>query len=202
MAIRTANNQSMSAITALPSGVSAQSLILLSTSTASGDDNIDITSGIDSTYKEYIFKFTSIHPSGDTADFQFQVDTGTNTSYNQTMTSAGFVSEHDEGDTATTLATHSGSAVLHQETGFQDLGRSTGNDNDQCLSGYLHLFDPSNTTFIKHFYAAVNEAGSDNTSTQRFVLGYVNTTTALTRVRFKFDSGTIDAGTVKMYGVV
>ena len=201
MAIRTANNQSMSAITALPSGVSAKSLILLSTSTASGDDNIDITSGIDSTYKEYIFKFTSIHPSGDAADFQFQVDTGTNTSYNQTMTSAGFVSEHDEGDTATTLATHSGSAVLHQETDFQDLGRSLGNDNDQSLSGELHLFEPSSTTFVKHFMGVINEAGATNQTVQRFVSGYVNTTTAITRIRFKMDSGNIDAGIVKMYGV-
>ena len=92
---------------ALDSGVATGAMTLLSTATASSSATIDFTSGIDSTYKEYIFKFIDIHQATDAADFQFQVDTGTNTSYNQTITSAGFVSEHDEGDSATTLATHS-----------------------------------------------------------------------------------------------
>ena len=186
---------------ALDSGVATGSMVLLSTSTASSSSTIDITSGIDSTYKVYVFKFIDIHQSNDGADFQFQVDTGTNTSYNQTITSAGFVCEHDEADTATTLATHSGSAVLHQETGFQDLGRSLGNDNDQSLSGQLYLFDPSNSSHVTHFEAVINEAGSTNQSVQRHVSGYVNTTTAITRIRFKADAGTIDSGTIKLYGI-
>ena len=186
---------------AIDSGVPTGAMTLISTSTASSSATIDFTSGIDSTYKEYIFQFIDIHQATDGADFQFQVDTGTNTSYNQTITSAGFVCEHDEGDTATTLATHSGSAVLHQETGFQDLGRSLGNDNDQCLVGQLHLFDPSNSSHVTHFMAVINEAGSTNQSVQRHVSGYVNTTTAITRIRFKADSGNIDAGTIKMYGI-
>ena len=186
---------------ALDSGVATGAMTLISTSTASSSATIDITSGIDSTYKEYIFQFIDIHQATDGADFQFQVDTGTNTSYNQTITSAGFVCEHDEGDTATTLATHSGSAVLHQETGFQDLGRSLGNDNDQCLVGQLHLFDPSNSSHVTHFMAVINEAGSTNQTVQRHVSGYVNTTTAITRIRFKADSGNIDSGTIKMYGI-
>jgi len=186
---------------AIDSGVPTGAMTLISTSTASSSATIDITSGIDSTYKEYIFQFIDIHQATDGADFQFQVDTGTNTSYNQTITSAGFVCEHDEGDTATTLATHSGSAVLHQETGFQDLGRSLGNDNDQCLVGQLHLFDPSNSSHVTHFMAVINEAGSTNQTVQRHVSGYVNTTTAITRIRFKADAGTIDSGTIKMYGI-
>ena len=186
---------------ALDSGVATGAMTLLSTSTASSSSTIDFTSGIDSTYKEYIFKFIDIHQSNDGADFQFQVDTGTNTSYNQTITSAGFVCEHDEADTATTLATHSGSAVLHQETDFQDLGRSLGNDNDQSLSGQLYLFDPSNSSHVTHFEAVINEAGSTNQTVQRHVSGYVNTTTAITRIRFKADAGTIDSGTIKLYGI-
>ena len=186
---------------ALDSGVATGSMILLSTSTTSSSSTIDFTSGIDSTYKVYVFKFIDIHQSNDGADFQFQVDTGTNTSYNQTITSTGFVCEHDEADTATTLATHSGSAVLHQETGFQDLGRSLGNDNDQSLVGQLHLFDPSNSSHVTHFMAVINEAGSTNQTVQRHVSGYVNTTTAITRIRFKADSGNIDSGTIKMYGI-
>ena len=186
---------------ALDSGVATGAMTLISTSTASSSATIDITSGIDSTYKEYIFKFIDIHQATDGADFQFQVDTGTNTSYNQTITSMGFLSYHQEDDSAAALNAHSGSAILHQETGFQDLGRSLGNDNDQSLSGELHLFEPSSTTFVKHFMGVINEAANDNGTNQRFVAGYVNTTTAITRIRFKMDSGNIDAGTIKMYGI-
>ena len=186
---------------ALDSGIATGDMTLISTSTASSSATIDITSGIDSTYKEYIFKFIDIHQATDGADFQFQVDTGTNTSYNQTITSMGILSYHQEDGSAAALGAHSGSAILHQETGFQDLGRSLGNDNDQSLSGELHLFEPSSTTFVKHFMGVINEAANDNGTNQRFVAGYVNTTTAITRIRFKMDSGNIDAGTIKMYGV-
>jgi len=186
---------------ALDSGIATGAMTLLSTATASSSSTIDFTSGIDSTYKEYIFKFISIHQSNDGADFQFQVDTGTNTNYNQTITSAGFLAYHQEDDSASALSTHSGSAVLHQETGFQDLGRSLGNDNDQSLSGELHLFEPSSSTFAKQFMAVINEAASDNGTNQRHVTGYINTTTAITRIRFKADAGTIDSGTIKMYGI-
>ena len=201
MSINVCNDRSMASITSLPSGVSGSSLVLLSTATASSSATIDFTSDIDSTYKEYIFKFIDIHNATDAADFQFQVDTGTNTNYNQTITSAGFATEHSEDDSANAFGTHSGSAVLHQETGFQDLGRSLGNDNDQSLNGKLHLFEPSSTTFVKHFMGVINEAGATNQTVQRFVTGYVNTTTAITRIRFKADGGNIDAGTIKMYGV-
>ena len=186
---------------ALDSGIATGDMTLISTSTASSSATIDITSGIDSTYKEYIFKFIDIHQATDGADFQFQVDTGTNTSYNQTITSMGILSYHQEDDSAAALNAHSGSAILHQETGFQDLGRSLGNDNDQSLSGELHLFEPSSTTFVKHFMGVINEAANDNGTNQRFVAGYVNTTTAITRIRFKADSGNIDSGTIKMYGL-
>ena len=186
---------------ALDSGIATGDMTLISTSTASSSATIDITSGIDSTYKEYIFKFIDIHQATDGADFQFQVDTGTNTSYNQTITSMGILSYHQEDDSAAALNAHSGSAILHQETGFQDLGRSLGNDNDQSLSGELHLFEPSSTTFVKHFMGVINEAANDNGTNQRFVAGYVNTTTAITRIRFKADSGNIDSGTIKMYGI-
>ena len=186
----------------LETGDIGGSLVLLSTQTASSSSTIDFTSDIDSTYKEYIFKFIDIHQSNDGADFQFQVDTGTNTNYNQTITSAGLLAYHQEDGSAATVGTHSGTAVLHQETGFQDMGRGLGNDNDQSLSGYLHIFEPSSTTFVKHFMGIINEAANDDGTNQRFFSGYINTTTAITRIRFKADAGTIDSGTIKMYGVL
>ena len=103
---------------ALDSGVATGAMTLLSTATASSSATIDFTSGIDSTYKEYIFKFIDIHQATDAADFQFQVDTGTNTNYNQTITSSGLAAFNQEDDSARSVGTHTGSAVLHQEGGF------------------------------------------------------------------------------------
>ena len=201
MSINVCNDRSMASITSLPSGVTGSSLVLLSTQTASSSATIDFTSDIDSTYKEYQFHFTSIHPATAAADFSFQADTGTNTSYNQTITSSFFRAILSEADDTPNLAYVDGND-LAQSTSFQVLANGTGNDNDQCLSGILHLFDPSSTTFVKHFICTANELIASDQSYNLFCTGYFNTTTALTRVRFKFSSGNIDAGTIKMYGVV
>ena len=200
MSINVCNDRSMASITSLPSGVSGSSLVLLSEQTASSSATIDFTSDIDSTYKEYQFRFTDIHPQTDGQNFQFQADTGTNTSYNQTMTTTFFRAYHYEDDSTTGLAYHTPSD-LAQSTSFQRLAQS-GNGNDECVSGSLHLFDPSSTTFVKHFISTTNEYHGGDISQNSFIAGYFNTTTALTRVRFKFASGNIDAGTIKMYGVV
>ena len=201
MAIKAANDKSMSNITALPSGVSAKSMILLATETASSSATISFTSNIDSTYKEYIFKFIDIHPATDQKNLTFQVDTGTNTNYNQTITSGSFYLYHNEGDTTTSLQYITGYDQA-QGTGFQILSEATGNDNDACVCGTLHLFDPSNTTFVKHFMSRTQAAEGTGYSGDTYVAGYINTTTAITRVQFKMASGNIDAGTIKMYGVV
>tara|TARA_R100001594_G_C3907946_1_gene232564 strand:- start:21 stop:596 length:576 start_codon:yes stop_codon:yes gene_type:complete len=191
----------MASITSLPSGVSGSSLVLLSTQTASSSSTIDFTSDIDSTYKEYQFHFIDIHPSGDGTKFQFQVDTGTNTSYNQTITSTSFYAYHAEGGGSANLS-YDGSYDQAQGTGFQDLIFYQGNGNDESCVGILHLFDPSNSTFVKHFMSRGVRYSANDQASDEYAAGYVNTTTALTRVRFKFNSGTIDAGTIKMYGVV
>ena len=200
MALLTANNQSMTAITALPSAVAKGGLVLLATETASSSATISFTSNIDSTYKEYIFKYINIHPGTDVKDLQFQADTGTNTSYNQTITSAMFRAHHLEDDTGTSL-TYQDDRDLAQSTNFQSLTNAVGNGNDECVSGTLTIYDPSNTTFVKHFMSNTNEYQFENITMNCFVAGYFNTTTALTRVQFKMSTGNIDAGTIKMYGV-
>ena len=199
MSINVCNNNSMSAITSLPSGIGGGSLVLISTQTASSSSTIDFTSGIDSTYKEYIFKFINIHPATDNAELQFQADTGTNTNYNQTITSTHFRSRHDEADSTATLQ-YLTSGDQAQGTSFQRI-TDCGNDNDQNINGTLHIFDPSDTTFVKHFLIITSADDYRSEASQRFTAGYFNTTTALTRVRFKFDSGNIDSGTIKLYGV-
>tara|TARA_R100000655_G_scaffold26378_1_gene54351 strand:- start:156 stop:764 length:609 start_codon:yes stop_codon:yes gene_type:complete len=202
MAIKTANNQSMTAITSL-SGVTAGNLVLLATETASSSATISFTSGIDSTYKEYIFKFYDIHPATDDTRLTFQSDTGTNTSYNQTITSTCFQAKHSEADDDTGLAYQAGNDQA-QGTAFQRITDSIGNANDASAVGSLHIFDPSSSTFVKHFISRTQHmVGSSGVgSKDLYYAGYFNTTTALTRFQFKMASGDIDAGTIKLYGVV
>jgi hypothetical protein len=177
-------------------------MVLLSTFTSDGsDDTADFTSGIDSTYKEYQFHFTDIHPETDQKNFTFQVDTGTNTNYNQTITSSFFYAYHNEGDSNAVLEYFAG-ADQAQGTGFQLLSEATGNVADECVCGILHLFEPSSSTFLKHFMARTQAAEGTGHSGDSYAAGYINTTTAITRVRFKFVSGEIQSGTIKMYGIL
>ena len=200
MAIKTANNQSMSAITALPSGVSAKSMILLATETASSSATVSFTSNIDSTYKEYVFKFYDIHPATDGQTFGFQGDTGTNTSYNQTITSTWVYIQHGE-DAGSAGLGYSTSYDMAQATGFKALTSTQGNGNDESCAGTLTIYDPSNSTFVKHFIADTQQYYNGDDSLRVLSAGYFNTATALTRFQFKMSSGDIDAGTIKMYGV-
>tara|TARA_R100001224_G_scaffold87082_1_gene56135 strand:- start:26 stop:643 length:618 start_codon:yes stop_codon:yes gene_type:complete len=204
MAIKVANNNSLSAITSLPTAVSGGAMNLLETQTASSSSTISFTSNIDSTYKEYIFKFINIHPSAESV-FSFQADTGTNTSYNQTITSTSFRAFHREDGGESGLGYITGGDQA-QGTGFQHLMESPqlGTNNDENLNGTLHIFDPSNTTFVKHFIARTLSQNDDSQPAyvlDGFFAGYFNTTSALTRFQFKFASGNIDSGTIKLYGI-
>ena len=177
-------------------------MVLLSTTTASSSATIDITSNIDSTYKEYQVHFTDVHPATDSTKLTCQFDTGTNTNYNQTITSTSFSAQHNEADSVAQQAYHAGFDQA-QGTGFQQINANeVGADADQCISGTLHLFNPSNTTFVKHFILRSVVAVSSNQQEDVYVAGYFNTTTALTRVRFKFNSGNIDAGDICLYGIL
>ena len=202
MSIVVCNNNSLSAITSIPASVSGGSLNLISTQTASSSSTVSFTSGIDSTYKEYIFKFINIHPSSG-SKFQFQGDTGTNTNYNQTITSTSFNAYHDEGDSYTTLEYRT-DADQAQGTSFNDLTNYlVADQSDSSLTGFLHIFNPSSTTFVKHFISTTQIMNGVSTfySINNFHAGYFNTTSALTRFQFKFASGNIDSGTIKLYGV-
>ncbi len=200
MAIKVANNQSLTAITALPSGVSGGAMNLLETQTASSSATLSFTSNIDDTYDEYVFKFYDIHPATDDVDLTFQVDTGTNTNYNQTITSTTFQVFHGEDGSSGAVA-YKTNRDLAQSTSFQPLCQDIGNGNDESMSGYLHLFSPSSSVFVKHFIGLGTNVYSGDASIQIYSAGYVNTTTALTRVQFKMDSGNIDSGVIKLYGI-
>jgi len=191
----------MASITSLPSGVSGSSLVLISEQTASSSANISFTSGIDSTYKEYVFKIINCHPASDEVDFSFQGSTNSGSSYGVTMTSTGFSAYHNEGGSSAGLG-YEGQLDQAQGTGFHQLSYDTSNDNDHVISGELFLFDPSNTTFVKHFLARTSNNHYQNFELDTYSAGYFNTTSAINGIQFKFGSGNIDSGTIKMYGVV
>ena len=200
MSINVCNDRSMASITSLPSGVSGSSLVLLETKTASSDGTLSFTSGIDSTYKEYIFKYVNVHPASNNVDFQFNMSADSGSNYNVTKTTTTFQAYLNEGDSANGLA-YGSSRDLAQSTDFQGIVIGVGNGNDEAASGYLHIFEPSSTTFVKHFISGSNNYRADNESQQHYTAGYGNTTSAVDAIQFKMSSGNIDAGTIKMYGL-
>ena len=178
-------------------------LVLISTFTSDGSDaTASFTSGIDSTYKEYLFVFNNIHPeSGNFFEFNASADGGSN--YNVTKTSNIFVAAHNEGGSDTTLAYRT-AQDLAQSTDFQKLSSygNTGAENDECISGIIKLYNPSSTTFVKNFMATTNTYDATDYSINSFIAGYFNTTSAINAVQFKFVSGEIQGGTIDLFGVV
>lgn len=199
MALNFCNNNSLSAITAIPASISGGGLNLISTQTASSSATIDFTSGIDSTYKEYIFKFIDCHPSA-TAKFAFNFSTDGGSNYNVTKTTTFFNSIHLENDTTTQLD-YDVSRDLAQSTAVAQITQTSGTGNDEGSSGFLHLFDPSNTTFVKHYISRISQVTSNPAESDNFSAGYGNTTSAIDAVQFSFTSGNIDSGVIKLYGV-
>jgi len=172
---------------------------LISTSTASNSSSIDITSGIDSTYDEYMFVFTDINPAEDSREFTFQVNADGGSGFNETITSTSFRAYHKEDDAAAALA-YDTSKDQAQGTAYQSISQSLGNGSDECCAGILHLFNPSNTTYVKHFYSRFNGLHDDDYCMGDFIGGYINTTSAIDEISFKMSSGNFD-GVIQMYGI-
>lgn len=193
------NNNSIANVTSYNASVSTGSMVLISSQTASNSASLSFTSGIDSTYKEYQFWFVDIHPRTDNVSFDFNMSTDSGTNYNVTKTTTFFRTYHDEADTATTLA-YGGSQDLAQQTIFQNLAIGIGNGADEMITGSLQLFNPSSTTYVKHFISNFNTYTQDNFSENDYVAGYGNTTSAVNALQFKMSSGNFD-GTILMYGI-
>ena len=203
MALVKYNNNSLSAVTST-AGMPAGAMTLIKEQTASSSATISFVHGtsdvvLDSTYPIYLFKYINIHPATDQKKFMFQGTTdGSN--FNVTMTTTWLQTYHDEADSSTNLSYITGEDQ-GQGTAFQSLCEDLGNDNDQCFSGELLLFNPSSTTFVKHFMSVGSEAYFSNYNNSARVAGYFNTTSAITGLQFKMESGNTDAGTFKLYGI-
>ena len=197
------NNNSISDITT--AGSVSANMVLIKEQTASSSSSISFVHGssdvvLDSTYPIYMFKFINIHPATDGTAFSFQGNTAGGSGYNETITSTVFQAQHNESGGTANL-TYVTSMDQANGTSFQQIGLSVGNDNDQSFVGSLFLFNLSSTTFVKHFLATTQESYSSDYSKRYFTGGYFNTTSAIDEIQFKFASGNIDSGTIKLYGI-
>jgi hypothetical protein len=181
--------------------VSLGSQVLISEQTASSSASVSFTTGIDSTYPIYIFEIINYHSgsqSGIFAGVNFSTDGGSN--YNVVKTSTYFRAEHNESGTSSTL-TYQETGHLAQSSALQNFANDMSTDNDHNYCGRLILFNPSSTTFVKHFMGVTNSNHPDDKSIQSFIAGYCNTTSAVDGVIFKNNSGNIDSGIFKLYGI-
>ena len=201
MSIVKLNNRGVRSATAFGSISALGEMRFISKQTASSSSTISFTSGINSTYKEYIFTYNNVHPSVDAAKFLFQGNASGGSGYNETITSTFFYGYHAEADDEANIGYYGGGDQA-QGTAFQRLGSGgVGTDNDQSASGYLHLFNPSDTTFVTHFIATNSTYQDSDDVNHNFISGYFNTTSAIDEIQFKFDSGNIDAGDICLYGI-
>jgi len=201
MSIVKYNNNSISDVTSGAS-LSSGAMTLIKTVTASSSATVSFIHGtsdvvFDSTYPIYLIKFINAHPGTDDQNLQFRFTTdGTN--FNVTTISAPFGADHTEAGSSS-FEYKAGNDP--DDNGEQSIGASTGADNDQASSGQLFIFNPSSTTFVKHYLSRSSQARHSDAAQDFFIGGYANTTSAITGLRFKFQSGNIDAGTFKLYGI-
>ena len=204
MALVKYNNNSISAITTAGT-LATGAMVLIKSQTASSSSTINFVDGtsdvvLDNTYPIYLFHFINMHPATDGVHFQFQGNASGGSGYNETITSTSFSSLHKEDDGAANMAYRT-AYDLAQSTSFQTICSETSNSNDSGVSGYMYLFNPSDTTYVTHFIANSNNAHNAPRSENYYVAGYFNLTSAIDEIQFKFGSGNVDSGTVKLYGL-
>ena len=201
MALLFAKNNSLSAVTALPASVSGGGLNLISSQTASSSTTISFTSGIDSTYDQYIFKFININAGTSDTRLELKGSTNTGSSYGITKTTTAFQVSHGEDDSYTAFAYVTSSDLAQSTSGQRILNQGMGNSADDNLSGEMFLFNPSSTSFVKHFIIRTIQNDKNPGANDSFIAGYFNTTSAIDAIQFKMNSGNIDSGSIKLYGI-
>ena len=204
MSIVKLNNRGVRSVTAFGS-LSRGAMTFIKKLTASSSSTLSFVDGssdvvLDNTYKEYLFTFNNIHPATDGANFTFQGNASGGSGYNETLTTTSFRAYHDEAGSDAAFSYEAGNDQA-QGTAFQQITDNIGNVSDESASGTLHLFNPSSTTFVKHFIARTNTYQNSNYSMNTFTAGYFNTTSAIDEIQFKMNTGNIDAGDICLYGI-
>ena len=205
MSIIKLNNNGVKDATAFGSISSLGSMTFIKKLTASSSATLSFVDGssgvvLDNTYKEYVFTFNNIHPSSSNSYFQFNISTDGGSNYNVAKTTTWFQAYHFENDGGAGLG-YNASRDLAQGTGYQDISTTMATDNDLSLSGQMELFNPSSTTFVKHFIIRANHMTDNPASNDSYCAGYGNTTSAVNAISFRMNTGNIDAGDICLYGI-
>ena len=171
-----------------------------------GAATVDFTSGIDSTYAKYIFKFYNVQSTTNAESFGFQANASGQSGFNETITSIYFRQYNQENDGSTAAFGTQGASPSSQANGtvYNNLIYAIGNEKDECGVGELHLYNPAGTTFAKMWHARCNSyaVGGNDLTYETMIGGYFNVTAAITQISFKMTSGNIANGTIKLYGVL
>tara|TARA_B100000900_G_scaffold341412_1_gene304471 strand:- start:1496 stop:2119 length:624 start_codon:yes stop_codon:yes gene_type:complete len=187
--------------------VSLGSQVLIKTITiSSGTSTISFVNGassvvFDGTYPLYKVVYASVHHATDGSQLQIGFRDG-GSDYDAVIQSSSYTTYHQENDSESSgdRLNYSSGRVANSSS-FQNLHQSVGSDNDQCASGEILIFSPSNTTFSKHYLSRLNSCHDSNANMDSFIGGYVNTATAIDAIQFKSSSGNIDSGIFKLYGI-
>ena len=204
MSIVKLNNKAVSNATAFGSISSLGSMTFIKKLTASGSGTLSFVDGasgvvLDNSYKEYLFTFKNIHPATNNAKFQFNLSTDGGSNYNVTKTTSFYQAYHAENNNAAALGYSTGND-LQQSTSFQNISSEISSADDAHTSGTMTLYNPSSTTFAKHFMSRV-QVDNNYYAQDEYMAGYGNTTSAVDAIQFKYSSGNIDAGDICLYGI-
>ena len=199
MSLHKLKNNALDNLTSFEGSASLGDMVFISSATASSSASIEFSLG---SYKEYKFFFVNMHPQTDSVNFQFNFSTDNGSNYNVTKTTTSFRTYHRESVDAEYVFSYEASSDLAQSTSDQNMTpNAIGNDNDQSMSGYLQLFNPSSNTFVKHFIARNNAVNPNDYQVETYTAGYCNTVSPLTNIIFRMSSGNIDDGKILMFGL-
>ena len=200
MALKFAVNNSLSDVTSLPTAIPTGSMTLLQTQTASSSASVEFTTGIDSTYDVYKFVVLNAHANTDFVGLNFTGSTNAGSSYGVTKTTTAFNARHTEDGTGSGLAYNTNGDLAQSTSSQRFIMYAMGNGADENVCGEMYLYNPSSTTFVKHFMIKSIQNDKDNQADNSFFAGYFNTTSAINAIKFEITSGTFD-GVIKLYGV-
>ena len=200
------NNNAVKNVTSF-GDIGSGSLAFIKKVTASSSSTLSFVDGassvvLDNTYKVYLFTFNNIHPSAENPNFAFNLSVDSGSNYNVSKATTYFRTQNGESGSGAELGYETG-LDLANATGIQKISKEAGNDNDQGVSGHFHLFNPSSTTFVKHFICQTNNnfKYSEPYAYSNYIAGYGNTTSAVDARQFSFSSGSIDSGDIVLYGI-
>ena len=205
MSIVKLNNRGVRSVTAFGS-LTSGSMTFIKKLTASSSSTLSFVDGssdvvLDNTYKEYLFTFKDIHPGTNSVFFEFNLSADSGSNYNVTKTSTAFRAYHSEGGSGSALGYISDYDLAQSTSGQVMQSTNLGGGNDECFTGFIHLFNPSSTTFVKHYIAETSISADNDAANHFFTAGYANTTSAVDAIQFKMNSGNIDAGDICLYGI-